>query len=180
MRLEYNSPVILTYALISAAVLILSKGVFPGLIELFTIRGFNFSSPVNYFQVFSHIAGHISWNHLISNFSFILLLGPLLEEKYGSTRLLIMILVTALITGLLNVVFFPTGLLGASGVVFMFIILMAFANYKSGKIPVTLVLIILLFLGKEIFNALEDDHISQFAHIIGGICGGIFGTMLRR
>lgn len=180
MRIEYNSPVVLTYALISAIVLILSKGMFPGLLELFTIRDFSFSSPLNYFQVFSHIAGHISWNHLISNFSFILLLGPMLEEKYGSSRLLFMILMTGLVTGLLNVIFFPTALLGASGVVFMFIILMAFANYRSGKIPLTLILIILLFIGKEIFNALEDDHISQFAHVIGGVCGGIFGTMLRR
>ncbi len=112
----------------------------------------NFSDPVSYWRLISHIAGHQDWVHLMSNFSFILLIGPILEEKYGSRRLLQMILFTALITGILNVIFFSTGLMGASGIVFMFIILSSFTNFRSGDVPLTFILIILLFLTKEVIS----------------------------
>lgn len=50
----------------------------------------------------------------------ILVVGPLLEEKYGSANILFVILATALVTGIVNFIFFPyTQLLGASGVVLL-------------------------------------------------------------
>ena len=92
-----------------------------------------------------------------------------------------MILVTAIITGLLNAALFDTGGIGASGVVFMMILLGSFVNVQSGKIPLTFILVMLLFLGKEIYNGLvSDDNISQFAHILGGLCGGAFGFLIER
>jgi membrane associated rhomboid family serine protease len=115
----------------------------------------------------------------MSNFTFILLIGPILEEKYGSSRLLLMILFTGLVTGLLQVAVFTDGLMGASGIVFMMIILGSFVNVRSGDIPLTFILVAVLFLGREVVQALGEDQISQFAHIIGGICGGIFGFALN-
>ncbi|MEL6194553.1 MAG: hypothetical protein AAFR66_21015, partial [Bacteroidota bacterium] len=38
--------------------------------------------------------------------------------------------------------------------------------------------IVILFLGKEVYQSVSTDDVSQFAHIIGGICGGIFGFIL--
>ncbi|MEO1653978.1 MAG: rhomboid family intramembrane serine protease, partial [Bacteroidota bacterium] len=74
---------------------------------------------------------------------------------------------------------FNNALLGASGVVFMMILLVSFANARKGTIPLTFILIALLFLGKEIYSALfTHDNISQFAHIIGGLCGGVFGYVI--
>ena len=78
----------------------------------------------------------------------------------------------------LNNLLFNTGLLGASGVVFMLILLSSFTNVKSGNIPLTFILIIFLFMGKEVYTAFSQDNISQFAHILGGICGGVFGFKL--
>ena len=180
MRIHYNSPVILTFALISIIVLILDQS--SGHIltrNFFTVYPtFNFASPVDYFRIFSHIFGHKNWSHLMGNFSFILLIGPMLEEKYQSGSMLLMILITSLFTGFLNVVFFSTGLLGASGIVFMLILLSSFANFRTGKIPLTFILILLIFLTKEIADVFANDDISQFAHIIGGICGSIFGFLL--
>jgi membrane associated rhomboid family serine protease len=134
-----------------------------------------FANPLSYWRLVSHIAGHQSWAHLMGNFAFILLIGPILEEKYGSGRILGMILFTASITGVLNVMFFSTALMGASGIVFLFIILSSFTNFRSGDIPLTFILIILLFLTKEVIGALKEDTISQFAHILGGLIGGFFG-----
>ena len=182
MKITYNAPVILTYTLIAVAVTLIDTFYFGNFAEtLFSVvPGMDMTNPISYFRLASHAIGHAGWEHLIGNFTFILLLGPMLEEKYGSKLLLGMMLVTAVVTGVLNISLFPTGLLGASGIVFMLIILSSLTNFKSGHIPLTFILIALLFLGKEVFNALQTDQISQFAHIIGGICGSVLGFVFAK
>jgi membrane associated rhomboid family serine protease len=61
----------------------------------------------------------------------------------------------------------------------MFILLVSFTNSKSGEIPITFILIAILFIGKEIIQSLANDQVSQFAHIIGGLCGSVFGFINR-
>ena len=183
MKIKYNSPVILTFAIIATVVTALNESVYPRLAQTYFAVGhtFVFSSVLSWFRLISHCIGHGGWAHLFGNFTMILLVGPILEEKYGSDDLLLMIIVTSLATGILNMVFFPkTLLLGASGIVFMLIILASMANFRQGEIPLTFVLVAILFLGSEIVQALRPDKISQFAHIIGGIVGAGFGFMLER
>jgi len=128
----------------------------------------------------SHVIGHASVEHLLGNMTFILLLGPIVEEKYGGGKTALMILITAIITAIINMMFFSTGLLGASGIVFMLILLVSFTNMKDGKIPLTFILVALLFVGKEVIHIMQEDNVSQAAHIIGGICGSAFGFMFGR
>ncbi len=198
MRITYNAPVVLTLTLICTIITSLDtvftttmmNGKTTGLVSqnFFTVYPFSsaymsFSDPLTYWRLFSHALGHAGWGHMVGNFSFILLVGPVLEEKYGGKSLIMMMFVTALITGVLNATFFPNGLLGASGIVFMMILLVSFTNAKKGTIPLTFVLIASLYLGSEIINAMDpsgkNGGISQFAHIIGGIFGGIFGYMMN-
>jgi len=124
-------------------------------------------NPFSIFSLVSHIFGHGGLDHLLGNMTFILLLGPIIEEKYGSRFTLLSIIATGLITGILNITFFSTGLLGASGIVFMLILLVSFTNVKRGEIPLTFILVALLFVGKEVLHSLKADQVSQFAHIIG-------------
>lgn len=181
MKIQYNAPVTLSFTLISVLVLVSDSIFLKQVMPYFTVYPqMNWGSLTDYFRLFSHVAGHGSWPHLMSNFSFILLLGPILEEKYTSKDLLFMIFITALITGILNILIFPTGLLGASGIVFMFILLSSVVNVQKGTIPLTFVLVTLLFLGKEVVAMFESDNISQFAHIIGGVCGAAFGFSKRK
>jgi membrane associated rhomboid family serine protease len=180
MRIRYNAPVILTFTLVSTGVLIVDQ-ILNGFTEAFFVSYPTFSGSIlDFLRLFTHVIGHQSWLHLMSNFSFILLIGPVLEEKYRSAALLMMILVTALVTGILNVLFFSTGLMGASGIVFMLILLSSFTNIRAGEIPLTFVLIVVLFLAREFIDALAQDNVSQFAHIIGGVCGGLFGFLFTR
>ena len=90
-----------------------------------------------------------------------------------------MIAATALISGLINFIFFPNqALLGASGIVFMMIVLSSFTGYKKGALPLTMILVFVLYIGGEIVRGvLESDNISQLTHIVGGICGGFFGYL---
>jgi len=188
MKIKYNAPTVLTFAFISAIVLILSQTVAHSLTEQWFLvpgrEGFSARSPRNWITLFTHVLGHANWPHLVSNFSFILLIGPILEEVYGSVSLFIMIVITALVTGVLNVVFFSSGLLGASGIVFMMILLASFTNFSRGEIPLTFILVLLLYLGRELFNSFAGDpagaNISQFAHIVGGFIGSLFGFFRKR
>jgi membrane associated rhomboid family serine protease len=111
-----------------------------------------------------------------------LLLGPILEEKYGSKKLLVMMLITAVVSGLANILLFSNvALLGASGIVFMMIILTSASCIKDDRIPLTMILIIVIYLGAEVINGIfTSDNISQLTHIIGGVCGGVFGISQNR
>ena len=93
-----------------------------------------------------------------------------------------MCLVTAAATGLVDMIFFPhTALLGASGIVFMMIILASMVSYQKGRIPLTFFFVAAMYLGQEIYNAVcTTDDISQLTHIIGGALGLIFGLTMRR
>ncbi len=179
MRIKYNAPTTLTYALVCSLVVFLDTSVLHGLTRaFFTVPdalSFNLLSPLDYLRLFTHIAGHADWNHLINNFAYILLLGPMLEETYGSVTMALMIVVTGFVTGVLNACFFPHPLLGASGVVFMMILLASFANHGHDDVPLTFILVVILYLGREILNAFGGDDISQFAHLAGGLCGSLFG-----
>lgn len=183
IRIDYNAPFCLTFALVAMVVLVL--GTFTShwsTATWFSIPGSaSFTDWTTYPRLVLHVLGHASAPHLFSNLTVLLLVGPLLEEMYGAALLLALTLITAIITGLIMVVFFSGTLVGASGVVFAFIILSSFANAKSGTIPLTFILICLIFLGGEVIRAMsQQDHIAQFAHIAGGILGGFCGFLLAK
>ena len=112
----------------------------------------------------------------------ILVVGPLLEEKYGSSNLLFVILATALVTGIVNYIFFPhVQLLGASGVVFAFILLSPFTGVKEGTVPVTLVLVALIYIGGQVYDGLFlKDNVANLTHILGGLVGAGLGYVMHK
>lgn len=178
MKIRYNAPVVLTFSLLAAAVLGVEQ-LHRGLIAAWftcptSLEGAGFPE---YLRLLTYTLGHSGWQHLMSNLAFVLLLGPVLEEKYRSGAILLMILATALASGALNVLLFKTALMGASGIVFMLILLASFTNIRSGEIPLTFILVVALFLAREILNAFAEDSISQYAHILGGLCGSLFGFL---
>ena len=95
---------------------------------------------------------------------------------------MIIILATAVVTGAVNMVFFPrVALLGASGVVFAFILISSVTVREDNTIPVTFILVALLYLGREIYDGITvKDDVSQMAHIIGGAVGSVLGFLLSK
>ena len=181
-RISYNSPVVLTFAFLSLAALALSS-VTDGWSNatLFCVYRAPLTDPLTYLRFFTHVLGHTGYTHFMGNMLLILVVGPPLEEKYGSKAILLCIVITAFVTGLIHYIFFPgMALLGASGVVFMMIVMSSFAGKRGGAIPLTLILVLSLYLGNEIVAAVTaKDSISQLTHIIGGACGAIFGFVLN-
>ena len=177
-KIVVNAPVVIGFVtLMFAATLldILTGGYTTRL--LFQTYHSSLASPLPYVRFFTHVLGHANWSHFMGNAAYILLLGPMLEEKYGSTSLIKVILITAVVTALANFIFFPhVALCGASGVVFAFIILMSFTGFSEGEIPLTFILIAVIFIGQQIYEGIfVKDDISQLTHIIGGIVGAIIG-----
>ena len=182
LRLSYNAPAVLTFALICVAVQVISliTGGASNL-RLFSVYRSSFLDPLAYFRLIGHVFGHSGWDHLLNNMMFILILGPMIEEKYGTSNVIFVILATALVTGLLNILLFPAvRLMGASGVVFAFILLASITSAEDRTIPLTFILVAALYIGREIYNAVAvQDSISQSAHIIGGAVGSALGFVMN-
>ena len=176
LKITYNSPVILTFVLICLVALVLgmiTRGTTTEM--LFMTYHSSLKNPMTYVRFFTHVFGHSGWEHFINNAAYLLLLGPMLEEKYGSRTLEEIIAITALATGLVNYIFFPTvALCGASGVVFAFIILASFTGFRDGEIPLTFILVAVIYIGQQILEGIVvTDNISNMAHIVGGLIGGL-------
>ncbi len=184
IKITYNAPVTLTFAIISAIILLADSFLKNTLIPaLFTCPGstsvpaFDSKNVLDYFRIVLHIFGHSNWNHFLSNMAFILLLGPVIEERYGSALLALMMIITSFVTGVLNVCFSPAWLLGSSDIAFMMILLTSFTTISKNKIPLSFILILILYIGRELSVSGDNQSISTLAHIAGGICGSMFAFL---
>ena len=185
--INYNAPVVLTYAAVSLIALILGK-LTRGSTDrlLFSIYKSSPLNPLTYLRLVGHVFGHANWQHYIGNFMLILLIGPMLEDRYGSYSLAAMILITAVVTGLLFIAFSKRGsaALGASGIVFMMILLGSFINVEQGRIPVTLIIVAVMYIGKEFLGEaaktlkMKNNGVAHAMHIFGGLCGAAFGVFM--
>jgi GlpG protein len=180
MRIGYNAPAVLTFSLLCVLVQLIGMVSGAFVLRFFSASGFfAWTNPLEWFRMFSHVLGHASWQHLTANLSLVLLLGPMLEEKYGSSRMVIMIAATAFFVALLNGILFDTGLYGASSIVFMMIGLMSVVGARDGEIPLTLVLVAFIYVGGELINGIRNDGISHSAHLFGAVAGFAFGNYWR-
>ncbi len=183
LKVSFNSPLVLGFSFLCAAAALI--GTITGETStamLFSTYASPLTDPLTYLRLFTHVLGHAGWSHLVGNMAYILLLGPALEEKYGWKNLMTVILVTALITGIIHNLLFPrTILLGASGVVFAFILLTSFTEFREGEIPLTFILVAAIYLGQQIWEGITvKDHISNLSHILGGLIGSGAGYLLNR
>lgn len=179
-KVYFNSPVILWFVILCTTTLALNyiTGGWTNQMFFEVYRSpFSIGAVI---RLFGHVLGHANFEHYSNNMMYILLVGPVAEEKYGSRRLTVLMVITALVTGLVQVILFPgTALLGASGIVFMLIMLTAVVG-KGDRIPLTLVLVTVLYLGSQIIEGLTlDDGVSHITHIIGGIIGIAAGWKMR-
>lgn len=181
-RIKFNSPVILSFVFISLISLLLGLVTNNASTKLFfSVYRSSPINPLTYIRLFTHVLGHIDWSHYINNMLIILVVGPLLEEKYGSANIVLIIIATAFFSGIANMIMFPqTKLLGASGVVFAFILLSSITSFDQGKIPLTFLLVAVIYIGGQILSAIMvQDNISNTTHIIGGIIGSVFGYFIN-
>ena len=183
LRISYNAPVILSFVLICFAVTIMGLLTNNKSTELvFSVYRGSLTDPLTYVRMFTHVFGHAGMEHFMGNAMYLLILGPMLEEKYGSSAMLKVIALTAFITGLIHCIFWGnTALCGASGVVFACIVLASFTAFRAGEIPLSFILVVVIFIGQEIYSGITvNDDVSNLTHILGGAVGSILGYILNR
>ena len=182
-KITFNAPVVLGFAIAGLAVMILNllTGGASNRLLFSTYRA-RLLSPLTWIRLFTHVLGHSGWDHYIGNMAYLLLLGPALEEKYGSKRILGVMAAAALSTGLLHTLLFPrSALCGASGVVFAFILLTSFTGFREGELPVTVILVALIYIGQQVYDGIfVKDNVSNLSHIVGGLVGAGAGYLMNR
>jgi len=158
LKISFNSPIILGFVILSFIVFvadIITGGLSTGL--FFSVYRSSFISPLTYIRFFGHVLGHANLDHFLGNIMLILVIGPMLEEKYGSANILFVILATALVTGLVHFFVFPS----------------------SGLF--TFILVALLYIGEQIYQGFfVQDNISNLTHILGGIVGALLGFVMNK
>jgi len=181
-KIVLNSPVILTFAMLCAIVLFIGWITGGKTDELFfSVYRSSLANPLTYVRFFGHVLGHADIFHLVNNLMLILVIGPLVEERYGSKWIILMMATTAVVTGLIHFLLFPgTALLGASGIVFAFIMLSSITGFRDREIPLTFILVAVLYLGQQIYQGMQPDSVSQLTHIAGGVIGAVFGLKLNK
>ena len=183
LKITFNAPV--TLAFVFLAFLVLLLGIVTGGSStqlLFMTYRASLLSPLTWLRFFTHVLGHGGWDHYVGNTAYILLLGPMVEEHYGRWNTVLVILVTAAVTAVLGLVFAPSAvILGASGIVSAFLLIASLTLREDRTIPVTFILLALLYFGTEIYDAVTvKDNVFQLGHVGGGVIGAALGFLLNR
>lgn len=178
----FDAPAALIFSIISLIIFLLSREFFPSLISFFsapsaqgTEHAFNWTNPLQYIRFLVHVFGNNSWSVYASDLAFILLLGPQLEQRFGSAVIVLMAAVTALVSGLLNAAFSSSLLMGGTGIAFMMILLAAFTSIDKSSIPLSFLCAAVLFLFRELYYSVDTASLSNFAHLAGGLAGSALG-----
>ncbi len=182
-KIKYDSQVVLTYVLLCFGATFLCLN-YDGMLNTYfqTYRA-DLWQPVTYLRFFTYIFGHDSWDMVFENALYLLLLGPMLEDKYGSKTMIVLIVVAAFVTSLLNFIFFPGAVLyGSNGIVLAFIILTAIGGLISGSFPISLVVIAIVFFRQEILqNVIRVSNMANIAPIVGSIAAvAVVFAMIRK
>lgn len=183
LNVSFNSPAILGFAVICLLALLLGQ-ITNGITNklFFSVYRSSLLDPLTYIRFIGHMFGHAGWEHFLGNITLILVVGPLLEEKYGSSNMIFVILTIGVVTGIVNYLFFPyVRLMGASGVVFALILLSSLTSIQEGKIPLTFILVAVIYIGGQIYDGIfVRDNVSNLTHILGGAVGAGLGYIMNR
>jgi membrane associated rhomboid family serine protease len=175
-RLKWNAPVVLIFSALILTVHLSYRTQYSyQLREFFSIpREFLFGNIEHYLRATLFVFGHQNWNELASNLTLILLIGPITEERYGSLQLVVMILLTALISGLVQSLLFGGGVIGASCIVYMLMLAASFVNTKKGEIPITFIIVMIVYVFGGLSALSQHGQESLVPQIVGGLCGAAF------
>ena len=84
LELQYNSPVILTFFLLSLLVLFLDQWTDGWTtMHLFCVYRSSLKDPLFYIRLFGHVLGHASWDHFLHNMLLLLVVGRLFRRHPG-------------------------------------------------------------------------------------------------
>ena len=200
LHVTFNAPVTLIFAFLCVVFFALDAFWLKGKIleHALTCHGkigsavaFNFKNPFDYVRILTHVFGNTSWTELFINLAYILLLGPTLEERYGSPITALTMVMAALVTGVLNVCFFSATLTGSETIVLLMVLLASVASIDKGELPLTFFFVFILYCAYEMYSTVKSTptyqkgflsflsiNVPLFIDLAGGVCGSLFGFLV--
>ena len=192
LKVAYDAPVTLTFVILCVFFFILNTfvikngGLGKSLASPTSAAGsaaFIIKEPLSYLRLLLYIFGSEGGQTaayggaalLFTNLILIMLLGPAMEERYGSVIIGIMIFVSALFSGVLNACFCETSLVGALPLVSMMIFLNAFMSFSKKKFPLSFAAVMVLFVLLQVFSGI--GAVKIIICIAGGLCGSLFAFL---
>ncbi len=186
LKFAMDAPVTLTFALISLILYLLDSLAFKGSLAQKILLSptcqtgslpFVVSQPVSFFRLILYAFSAVNWTALLANLLFVLLLGPAMEERYGSLVIGIMMGVSILFSGVLNAAFCPQSLKGCTSLVFMMIFLNSFMSFSKKKIPLSFIMIFALYIAYGILDKSTGNLLGTIVCVAGGLCGSLFAFL---
>ena len=138
-------------------------------------------NPLFYAGIFGHIFVHSGLAHWANNMALILLLAPALERCFGSVRFIGAMGALIFLIGVtesLVLIFTQHTVIGASDLVFALILMTTFAQSRRGEIPITSILVAILWGVHELGGLITKDAIANSAHLAGAAWGFVWGLWL--
>lgn len=184
LKFSYDAPVTLTFVIVCAVLfllnnLVIKNGALSNVLASPTSQTgalpFIVKQPLSYLRLLLYIFGSGEEVIYLTNLMIILMMGPAMEERYGSVIIGIMIFVSALFAGVLNACFCADSLVGAVPVVCMMIFLNAFMSFSKKTVPATFLAVIVFFGFFSISSGMSA--IRLIICIAGGLCGSLFAFL---
>lgn len=182
----FDSPVTISFSLLSVLLFVLNCLAFKGTLDVKILTSPTTSAgPIpfmatqisSYLRLFLYAFGSQNFVGLLSNLLFLLMLGPVMEERYGSLVIGIMMAVSVLFSGVLNTCFCETSLQGCMPIIFMMIFLNSFMSFSKKKIPVSFLVIFVFYIAREVFGKTFSEIVGLIICITGGLCGSLFAFL---
>lgn len=186
-NVSFDAPVTITFAILSLALFLIStyllKDKAGGLLLASATKSggtmpFAASNATSYFRTFLYVFGGKEISAVIFNLIFILLLGPSLEEYYGSILVAVCYFITAVFAGVLNACFCSTSLQGCSCIVMMMIFLSALVSVSKHKMPVSSVLVLILCIVNIVLTEKAGGLAGIFINIVAGLCSSLLAFIV--
>lgn len=182
----FDSPVTISFSLLSVLLFVLNCLAFKGTLDVKILSSpttsagpipFMATQIYSYLRLFLYAFGSQNFVGLLSNLLFLLMLGPVMEERYGSLVIGIMMAVSVLFSGVLNTCFCETSLQGCMPIIFMMIFLNSFMSFSKKKIPVSFLVIFVFYIAREVSGKTFSEIVGLIICITGGLCGSLFAFL---
>ncbi|MCR5699512.1 MAG: rhomboid family intramembrane serine protease [Treponemataceae bacterium] len=180
---SFDSPVALILVILLVVMAVVERLV-PSIAWLFVCpcragnaAAFNYAHVADYFRILLYPFGFSSWNQLTANLVFILLLFPKIESVFGKLFSSLLVLITVLFAGVICVCFSNSVIYGTSGIVCMLLILAIFISADKRQIPLSYILLAVIYFAREIVSIIDTNTIEVFCHFAGSLAGSLVGIL---
>ena len=176
-------PISAVFAILTAnIILFLIQSFIPGFTEMFMMISADVLSRP--WILISSMFLHGSITHLLFNMIGLYFFGPILEQRIGTKRFLMIYFGTGLLAGISASFFYPAAL-GASGAVMgvlgVLIILMPHLKIMLNLIiPMPLWVAGIIWAALDIFGMFNPTNLANIAHLVGMGAGLAYGLSLKQ